>query len=259
MTIHFSSIVLDGMPWISFHYPIFRRLTFPWTWSIMEGVAENTKCTSWCKKIPPRLSNDGTTQYLESLRFDPRIKLYQKPLWHGKHEMVNAPLGNIKEDCLLWQVDSDEIWTVEQIEKVRRLFLQHPARNQAFFYCRYFVGPDIVTVGNDSYGNNPDEWLRVWRFKPGMKFLSHEPPKLTIASPRSFTRDETHREGLVFDHYAYATEKQLALKQQYYGGNSGLYVNAVEDWKRLQKATIFPCKLRSYLPWVDGKAEAVRI
>jgi len=46
------------------------------------------------------------------------ITVYRKPrdvFWDGKREMVNAPLANINEECLLWQVDADELWTVEQI------------------------------------------------------------------------------------------------------------------------------------------------
>ena len=31
--------------------------------------------------------------------------------WDGKREMVNEPLFNINEECLLWQIDADELWT----------------------------------------------------------------------------------------------------------------------------------------------------
>lgn len=260
MKIHFLTIVLDGMPFISFHYPMMRSLPFQWEWHVVEGVAENKHCTSWCKAIPPRLSQDGTTQYLESIKFDPRVHVYQRPSWNGKIEMVNTPLKTIKEPGLLWQIDSDEIWTAAQVERMRRMFLQCRDKTEAHFFCRYFVGPDIITVGKDCYGNYTSyEWNRVWRFEPGMKFDSHEPPKFSALSGKSFSHDETFTAGLVFDHFAYATESAVAFKESYYGREKGLYVDAVENWKRLQENTIWPVKLKRFLPWVDDRVEAIRI
>ena len=40
--------------------------------------------------------------------------------WDGKREMVSAPLPNIREECLLWQVDADELWTADQIVSIQR-------------------------------------------------------------------------------------------------------------------------------------------
>ena len=43
-----------------------------------------------------------------------RVVLYRQPpgvFWDGKRAMVNAPLANIDEECLLWQIDADELWT----------------------------------------------------------------------------------------------------------------------------------------------------
>lgn len=261
MKVFFVSIVLDGLPFITLHYPTFRQLPFPWEWHVVEGVAANEKCTQWCKQISPRLSEDGTTQYLNSLQFDSRVKIYQNPLWHGKVDMVNAAVRQMKEPGLLWQVDSDEIWTVQQIERMRRMFMQCKDRTEANFYCRYFVGPDIVTVGRDCYGNNRSyEWKRVWRFEPGMMFEKHEPPVLMQKKQaKPFTHEETAAAGLIFDHFAYCTEASVAFKQTYYGRTSGLYEKAVENWKRLQKNTIWPVKLKRFLPWVDDKVEAKRL
>lgn len=261
MKIHFFTIVLDGLPWIASHYPMMRQLPFKWTWHVVEGVAAPVKCTFWCKPLKPRLSEDGTTQYLKSLTFDGRVKLYQKERWEGKIEMVNAPLREIKEECLLWQIDSDEIWTAEQVGRVRQMFLQQPNKTSALFFCRYFMGPDIVTVGANSYGNTGEhEWRRVWRINPGEIFTTHEPPVIGGRKERDFPRTETAEAGLIFDHFAYALEKTLAFKQQYYGANSGWYKNALADWRRLQTNESWPVKrLKDFIPWVDEKAGAIKI
>src|SRR4051812_38483886 len=71
-------------------------------------------------------------------RFPENVTIYRKPLdefWDGKREMVNAPLPNITEPCLLWQVDSDELWTVEQIHSVHALFTKNPSKTAAYYWC----------------------------------------------------------------------------------------------------------------------------
>ena len=258
MRVVFFTIVLDGMPWVTMHYPMMRQLPFDWEWWVMEGVAANVKDTAWCNALSPRLSKDGTSGYLDGLSFDKRVKVVRKPMWDGKVEMVNCPLDKIQEPCLLWQIDSDEIWTVDQVCRMRRMFMQVPEKNEAMFYCRYFVGPEIIAIGENCYGNYASEWLRVWRFNPGMIFDRHEPPFLggrgRISNP--FTRMETRNANLVFDHFSWSTEAALRFKQEYYGRENDLFKNAVEGWKRLQANTQWPVKLKDFMPWVDEHAQA---
>lgn len=268
MTIVFITIALDALPWLSFHYPMMRTLPFKWEWHVAEGVAKNISCTHWCKKIPPRLSEDGTTQYLDSIAFDKRVHLYRKKLWQGKIDMVNAPLKHIKEPCLLWEIDSDEIWNAEQIIKMRSMFLREPERTSAQFFCRYFVGSDIVTTTRGTFGNKHYDWHRVWRFTPGQRFKTHEPPVMVGPQgeelpDRRFTQQETADAGLVFDHYAYALRKTVEFKESFYGSENNevgyLYKNAVKKWEAMQKNTKWPTKLSRYFPWINDETLVARL
>ncbi|WP_287284418.1 glycosyltransferase [Okeania sp. SIO2G4] len=170
--------------------------------------------------------------------------------------MVNAPLANIKEECLLWQLDVDEIWTLEQICNGRKLFIKNPEKTAALYWCWYFVGESLVISTRNCYAQNPkQDWLRTWRFKPGYVWAAHEPPILVenladgqqknVAAINPFMHAETEREGLIFQHFAYVTPEQLSFKQQYYG-----YKNAVSQWQSLQSQTKFPVYLRDYFAWV---------
>ncbi len=247
------TIVLDGMPYIVRNLPIFDGLDVNWQWIIVEGASDNQRDTKWCKKQEFRLSNDGTTEYLSSIK-DPRITIIQKPYWHSKTDMVNEALSHAKYDGILMQIDSDEMWTAENIDKICEVFDSDESVRMMKFFCRYYLGPDIISVGDNSYGNNPGEWLRAWRFRRGMQFNSHEPPVLNLNQGRCLSRDQTKAMGLVFDHYSYALEKQLNFKEKFYG-----YTGAVEQWKRLQANTQWPCRLKDFLPWVDDHARATRI
>lgn len=264
--ITFFTIVLDGEPWIERHYPVFQTLTIPWRWIVVEGVAGNKNCTSWCAGIAGRISTDGTHEYLKELAFqDQRVNPIFRPYWpNGKVQMCNTALAFIDKPCLLWQVDSDELWTKEQIEKVAQLMAKNPQYNCADFYCRYFVGPArYVEILPNSFGNHcAYEWRRVWRFEPGMRFKTHEPPVIEGQERHPLTHEVTKAFGCVFDHYAYATLKSMEFRSVYYAGannpNAHLWRNCLEGWDRLQQATL-PCKLKDYFPWVDDKATVVAL
>ncbi|MDB9518821.1 FkbM family methyltransferase [Roseofilum reptotaenium CS-1145] len=268
--IHFFTIVLNGEPFVKYHIKVLKKLPFKWHWHIIEGVADLKHDTSWSVKLGGKitdeihdqgLSKDDTSEYLDQLKADypENITLYRKPegeFWDGKREMVNAPLANIREECLLWQIDVDEIWTVEQICNARRLFIEQGEKTAAYYWCWYFVGENLVISTRNCYTQNPQQdWLRTWRFKPGYVWAAHEPPILVeplpdgqfknIAAINPLTHDATEKEGLVFQHFAYVTPEQLKFKEQYYG-----YQNAVIEWSALQSEAQFPVYLRDYFSWV---------
>ena len=193
LPIHFFTIVLNGEPFIRYHEDIFSQLIVPWHWHIVEGVASLTHDTGWSiaagGHIPKSFhnegrSNDGTTQYLDDLarRMPNQVTLYRQPpgsFWDGKRAMCNAPLTSINAECLLWQIDADELWQLEQIYAVHRLFSDNPSKSAASYWCDYFVGPDKVISTRYNYAENPEyEWRRTWRFQPGDRWAAHEPPIL---------------------------------------------------------------------------------
>jgi len=266
MNLEILTIVLDGMPFIAHHWRELEKLPFRFRWNIVQGVALNVNCTSWCNQIPPRLGLDGTPQYLASLAAsDPRVILHTKEQWQGKLAMVNEPIRFMYEPCLLLQMDADEMWTAEQLIAMRQMFLDHPDKHQALFWCDYKVGPDLCITSRNTYGNNSGyEWLRAWRWKPGMSFASHEPPNLAGCPMMTLTHADTEERGLVFRHEAYSTKAQLAFKETYYGGANNpkghLYRDAVAGWERLQRNRKWPVnELKEFLPWVGDGVTVDRI
>ncbi|MEQ1824302.1 MAG: hypothetical protein ABL921_00055 [Pirellula sp.] len=274
LPIHFFTIVLNGQPFIRYHLDRMRALTVPWHWHIVEGLADLKHDTSWSvhygAKLPTDVvqsgrSVDGTSEYLDQIaREHPgQITIYRAPnerVWDGKLEMVAAPLANIQEECLLWEIDADELWTTDQFHTMHQLFSKNPERKAAIFFCHYFVGPNRVINRLRRYAEI--EWRRAWRFKPGMRWLAHEPPVLAeprpnsnkwvdVATMKPFWPFELEAHGLVFQHFAYVTPEQLEFKERYYG-----YKNIFQDWQRLQQHDTFPVRLREFFdwPWVHPDA-----
>lgn len=282
--IHFFTIVLNGKPFIEKHIETFKSLSIKWHWHLIEGVADLKHDTAWSiptgGHIPESLhrnglSNDGTSEYIDLLKslYPANISIYRKPsgkFWDGKLEMVNAPLKSIQKECLLWQIDADEFWTQDQILSTLQMFNEEPKKFVAYYWCHYFVGPQLLLLTRYGYANNPNyEWQRTWRYRPHFFWASHEPPTLVERDysgrikPTSlrgvFTHEETEARGLVFQHFAYATASQLVFKENYYG-----YKNALSSWNRLQGNTLFPAKLSDYFTWVNdstlvGKASSIGI
>lgn len=248
------TIVLDGFPFIKHHLAEFEKLSIPWEWRIAEGTSANKNCTAWCKPQTPRLSRDGTSEYLSEISKHPNVKVVRRQMWNGgKVEMCNACLSGISEECVLVQADVDEFWSANHLELIVQMFTEIPHAMRAFFWCRYFLGRNIVAINTDGYSNRKvGEWLRAFRYQPGTLFQRHEAPILDGNKGLSITRDETKGAGLVFDHFAWSLENQVAGKARLYP-----YPNSLDHWKKLQENKVWPVKnLKDFLPWVGDGASA---
>lgn len=229
------TIVLNGFPWLPCIFTTLNRLSIDWHWVIVHGAAKNVKCSAHCTEIEPQLSTDGTTEFLRNISTHPRIAILEKPIWEGKIEMVNSAVATIKDECVLMQIDADELWTHYQLTEMLSWMWDKEPWSAAKFKCRYFVGPHLITKGE--YGNKRDEWVRAWRFLPGMSFKSHCPPLLNEQRTVYFG-------SWVFDHYSWATKEQVDFKTKFYGYNKS-------DWEGLQKSR----NLSGYFPWVGDDTE----
>lgn len=263
LPLYIFTIVKDGMPWITMHYPELKKLNIDWQWHCIEGTAAPDNDTSWIIRQEPGLSTDGTTEYLDSIAsMDKRIVLHRSEWWRGKVEMVNEPLKYIHEPCILMEIDSDELWTAHQIELLTKT-LAVGKEDYAMFRCRYFVGPDIVIQGTNCFGNHDDyEWTRAWKFTPGRRFVTHEPPKL-FGQKLCLGHGITAKSSLVFDHMAWTTERQVEQKSRLYGSPSNklghLYSGVVDGWHRLQVNQKWPALVRDFLPFVRDGSMAIRL
>ena len=247
------TIVLNGMPFIQEHLPIFSRLNVPWRWHIVEGVALPEKCTGWCQPAQPDdhrnwLSKDGTTEYLDSIKSE-QVVVYRNPgPWHGKLDMCNAPLVNIAKDAVIHEVDVDEFWSHTQLEVIHDLFTAQSA-GRGWYYCDYYLGPDLHVTNYRHYPahHQGTTWIRTHRYN-GQPWQAHEPPTMPFTGHELFN-DQTEKLGLVFKHFAYSTPEQLRFKENYYRRPGSLGA-----WYALQANTRWPTRPGNFLNWVGPTA-----
>lgn len=245
MKISVFTIVFNGMPWLPKIYDTLCELA-DFRWSIVHGIADPVGDTAWCKRIETR-PDDGTLDWIQSVALaDNRVTVLSQERWPGKTPMCNAALGALKVPGILVQMDADEIWTQTQLSVLPSLFERHPTADAAMFLCRYWVGPNRYVCTPNAFGNHcAYEWVRAWRYEPGMTFEAHEPPMMRGCT-RYISHGATAQLGLVFDHFAYADRSQIQFKADYYGPEY-----SVEAWDRLQTMR-GPVDLCGVLPWVKA-------
>ena len=201
-----------------------------------------------------RVSNDGTNQLLSALASHPRITVNSKPEWGGKTEMINAALTAFKKDGILLQMDSDEIWTADQLRRLNSIFSANPVYNTVKVKMDYMLGPNVISTSSNGYGNRSNEWVRAWRYSAGLWMECHEPPVFNGNRGKVCERDESESILGPILHMAWVTPQQVAYKQRIYRGG---YENACEQWESLQSNTEWPVKdLKVFLPWVGHNASA---
>ncbi len=249
--LHVLTLALDCAPFLLHHLTALDGLSVPWRWYVVEGRAAPVRDTAWCRALPGCVSTDGTHEMLQEFAArHPRVVHLHRPLWQGKTTMCNAGLERAKETGVLLQMDSDEMWSIDQLQMIYEL-LRTAKETHARFRCLYRVGLNIKTVGSNCYGNNPDEWLRAWKYHGTERFNSHEPPVLAGNRGEGLSLEITQACGLVFDHFAYCFERQVKEKCDYYGyGQTGLH-----GWRQLQSNTAWPARLASFLPWVKDETQ----
>ena len=253
--VHFFTLVWNGMPFIKYHLPVFESLSFNWHWHIIEGPARHgqdggSRHHQSRGGLVPEDIEDETISYLGSLSSHPQITIYPRREWHGKVDMTNAPLKNIHRECILWQVDSDELYSLDMLEQIYRTFMLRPDKNIGILNMIQFVGPNKYVVPSIECSTLLDAWgtdkcSRLWRYKPGLTWLSHAPPIMSLKEKKSF-----EIEGF-FHHYAYVCEHQIQFKGAYYG-----YGDFIAGWRKLQE-TKGEVKLGRFFPWLEDSCVTV--
>lgn len=251
------TIVLNGMPFILKQIDIIMSVFDEW--HIIEGATLPLRDTEWCKIIDEKFfntqegeyygcSNDGTSEILDKLvnKFPGRVFVYRKgDLWSGKTEMCQC-IQPIMKDCILMQIDIDEIWKPEILKDIFNYCENNSGFDGMIFKCNFYVGPNLVIYDEDTHPNKKDVWTRLWVLKEQTEWESHEPPKIKGLS-NMLGKDFTGECGWIFDHYAYFFTKQLEFKENFYG-----YDGATVAWKIMQKCEDKKFRLYRFFTWIDN-------
>lgn len=163
-------------------------------------------------------STDGTMDILRSFP-DPEKKLkIIRGVWQSKDQQCNRFIEEASGDYI-WQVDDDEIYKKEDLLKVERILLNDPGITAvAFCWQNFFKSFDRVMVADPFY-----EVWRLFRLRPGYRFLTHRPPTVVDSSSGAVMNDTKPLRGqaladagIYIYHYSYVFDFQVRDKIQYH-------------------------------------------
>lgn len=127
---------------------------------------------------------------------------------HSENDQIaqrNALWQYLKDDCILFLVDGDEVWSEDQILKLKELLPDWPKGKSAALppFC-YTV--DSLTFVNDLYTYTPIRFPRLWELEKGLEYRFVEPNRIVLTNEFTNIVDaDFHVENLdvYYFHYSY--------------------------------------------------------
>lgn len=159
--------------------------------------------------------------------------------WPGEKDQQSQAYAARATGDWLWQVDVDEFYRAEDMERVCAFLRDHPCTTCLTFHAHHFWGGfDYVLSGGlfmrpNFQGEPWGAYRRVFKWGPGYRYASHRPP--TVLDPRGRDVAAVEKRNLSRErrpvwmfHYTNVFVEQVVPKGQYYA-NQGWSVGIAQQ------------------------------
>jgi hypothetical protein len=232
--ISFGIIVLNGEPFTRYCikqlYPHAHQII------VVEGGSEKAKHI-----CPNGTSNDGTLEVLRDFKEnnDPDNKIIvvtKDGFWNDKDEQSQAYADKATGDYL-WQIDIDEFYKDEDIERIRSFLADDPSIDAVSFRQITFWG-SIKYWCNSVYLTtvNASEYHRLFKWGKNYKYTAHRPPTIVdeaginLRTKNWLSADVIEKKGINLYHYSLLFPKQVKEKCKYYSTPGESYKTNMDLW-----------------------------
>jgi len=237
----FGMIVLNGEPFLRYNlrslYPFAHQII------VVEGAAPAAAAIAG----PDGHSTDSTLAELARFKAeedsDGKVVVvtaedegHANGFWPGeKHEQSQAYARRATGD-LLWQVDVDEFYRAEDMQRMIRRMGDDPGIKQASFKQITFWGGFDYTCDGWFLRRGAAVYHRLFRWGPGYRYTTHRPPTVVDSEGRDLRLrgwldgDATARLGIPLYHYSLVFPKQVAEKIAYYGAAKWNRQDRTAEW-----------------------------
>lgn len=247
----FGIIVLNGEP---FTRHVLRSL-YPYAHQIIvvEGAAPGARNIA----TPDGHSRDGTLEVLRQFKADedPDGKVvvvtaeddgHADGFWPGEKDEQSRAYAARATGNYLWQVDIDELYRAEEMERVLALLARDPSITAMTFRQISFWGGLEYWVDGVYLRRGATYYHRLFKWGPGYTYAAHRPPTVLDESGRDLrarhwlSGPATERLGIRLYHYSLLLPKQVIEKCDYYANaewarRSGALEWANEAWFELRR------------------------
>lgn len=239
MKIAFGMIVLNG------NYVLRETLESIYPYANQILIAEGP--VSWWQSQGVMTSTDGTNDVIDNFP-DPDNKIsIIHSTYNEKDEQCQAYMQYLRDDNdYIWNVDSDEVFKPDDIEKIIDLLTNHKYTTVSFKSLSFYGGFDNVIGGFEE--NVP--FMRIRKIYPGSYWKTHRPP--TIAHkpgvrvlPEKVLDYNTlaNNYGIRMYHYSYVFPDQVNQKIEYYKKTISKDISIDDYFNKV------------YLPWVTSNTD----
>jgi len=246
--ITFGLIVLNGKPFTRYNL----RALYPFAYEIIvvEGASSHAAHTA----TPDGHSVDGTLEILRRFKAeeDPDNKItivtaedegHPNGFWPGEKDEQSQAYAKRATGDWLWQVDIDEFYHPEDMQRVCEYLQTHPEVTCLIFNAYHFWGSfDYLVQGGlfMSHRFQGEPWgayRRVFKWGPGYRYVTHRPPTVWDAAQRDCATINKHNLSrqsrpapIYMYHYTNLFPKQVIPKGAYYA-NQGWAVGIAQRRK----------------------------
>lgn len=235
--ISFGIIVLNGEPFIKY---CLRQL-YPHAYEIIVVDGGSEKAIG---VAPEGCSTDGTLDALREFKAeeDPEDKVQiviKDGFWSGKDEQSKTYAERATGDYL-WQVDIDEFYRHEDIEKVRGMLAADPVDAVTFKQYAFWGSPWIISDSFSQRADKCDQYHRLFKWGKGYTYQTHRPPTVLdekgvdLRTKNWIRGEDLAKKGVFLFHYSLLFPLQVANKCKYYATPTPTtlsgYVSGALDW-----------------------------
>jgi hypothetical protein len=230
----FGVIVLDGEPFTT--YTLRSLYPFAHEIIVVEGAAPGARNIA----TQDGHSRDGTLEALRRFKAeeDPDGKVtivtaeddgYPDGFWPGEKDEQSRAYARRATGDYLWQVDIDEFYLGEDIERVLAMLRDDPGIEAMTFRQITFWGGLDYVVDGWYLRRGAADYHRLFRWGPGYAYATHRPPTVTDPTGRDLRTGRwldaatTAEQGIRLYHYSLLLPKQVIEKCDYY---------ATAEWAR---------------------------
>jgi len=236
--ISFGIIVLNGEPFTRYNL----RALYPFAHQII--VVEGATPAAAGIATPQGHSRDNTLEIVQSFQRDedPDGKVilvtaeqegHPDGFWPGEKDQMSHAYATRVTGDYLWQVDVDEFYQPEEMNRMVAYLQANPDVTAATFKMITFWGGIDYLADGWFLRRGEDQYHRLFKWNTGYRYAAHRPP--TVVDERGvdlrkikwLAASDTNKLGIRLYHYSLVFPKQVAEKTEYYQN---------VDWARRTKA-----------------------
>jgi hypothetical protein len=225
--ITFGVIVLNGEPFT--RYLLRSLLPFAHQVIVVEGAAQAARNVA----LPTGHSSDGTLEMLRAFKAeeDPDDKVlvvtaedegHPDGFWPGEKDEQSRAYAARATGDYLWQVDADEFYRAEDMERILAMLRDDPSITAMSFKQLTFWGSLDYVVDGWYLRRGATYYHRLFKWDAGYQYATHRPP--TVVDDRGVDLRKRHwitgqamaAKGIYLYHYSLLFPKQVAEKCEYY-------------------------------------------